>query len=147
MTFSTLARVASRTVAAPLMTRETVPTPTPDAAATSAIVARRDDDIVTLPKRNRLEPVPSANEVIVAPHRRVVKSLLQACYATVLRDCPGTCPQIMRLMLRSPLAFGAPYRRRLPSSLVPRSSVQAAPRPPARSYPATRRSWISGSPG
>ena len=35
MTFSTDARVASRTFAAPLMTRETVPTPTPDAAATS----------------------------------------------------------------------------------------------------------------
>jgi hypothetical protein len=33
------------------MTRETVPTPTPEAAATSAIVARRGDGIVTLPKR------------------------------------------------------------------------------------------------
>jgi hypothetical protein len=31
-----------------LMTRETVPTPTPEAAATSAIVARRGDGIVTL---------------------------------------------------------------------------------------------------
>src|ERR1035441_10964473 len=53
MTFSTETRVASRTLAAPLITRETVPTPTPDAAATSAIVARRDDDIVTLPTWNR----------------------------------------------------------------------------------------------
>jgi hypothetical protein len=33
------------------MTRETVPTPTPEAAATSAMVARRDDGIVTLQKR------------------------------------------------------------------------------------------------
>jgi hypothetical protein len=51
MTFSTEARVASRTLGAPLMTRETVPTPTPEAAATSAIVARRGDGIVTLQKR------------------------------------------------------------------------------------------------
>src|SRR5690348_4018673 len=51
MTFSTEVRVASRTLGAPLMTRETVPTPTPEAAATSAIVARRGDGIVTLPKR------------------------------------------------------------------------------------------------
>src|ERR1039458_5826079 len=61
MTFSTETRVASRTLAAPLITRETVPTPTPDAAATSAIVARRDDDIVTLPTWNRfhLEVLPA----------------------------------------------------------------------------------------
>src|SRR5512133_3330104 len=51
MTFSTDVRVPSRTLGAPLMTRETVPTPTPEAAATSAIVARRGDGIVTLPKR------------------------------------------------------------------------------------------------
>src|SRR5882757_11018041 len=51
MTLSTEVRVASRTLGAPLMTRETVPTPTPEAAATSAIVARRGDGIVTLPKR------------------------------------------------------------------------------------------------
>jgi hypothetical protein len=57
MTVSTEVRVASRTLGAPLMTRETVPTPTPEAAATSAIVARRGDGIVTLPKL-RLEPVP-----------------------------------------------------------------------------------------
>src|SRR5258707_15658341 len=49
MTFRTDRRVASRTLAAPLMTRETVPTPKPEAAATSAIVARRAADIVTLP--------------------------------------------------------------------------------------------------
>src|SRR5215470_200202 len=48
MTLSTDMRVASRTLAAPLMTLETVPTPKPEAAATSAIVARRADDIVTL---------------------------------------------------------------------------------------------------
>jgi hypothetical protein len=51
MTFCTETRVVSRTFAAPLMTRETVPTPTPEAAATSAIVARRGDGIVTLQKR------------------------------------------------------------------------------------------------
>jgi hypothetical protein len=34
---------------APLMTRETVPTPKPEAAATSAIVARREVGIVTFP--------------------------------------------------------------------------------------------------
>src|SRR5260221_405608 len=138
MTFSTLARVASRTVAAPLMTRETVPTPTPDAAATSAIVARRDDDIVTLPKRNRLEPVPSANEVIVAPHRRVVKSLLQACYATVLRDCPGTCPQIMRLMrgYSTILEIGISRMSRAPSPRCRRRPGPPRPCPRPRPGPA-----------
>ena len=48
MTFSTDTRVASRTLPAPLMTRETVPTPKPEAAATSAIVARREVLIVLL---------------------------------------------------------------------------------------------------
>jgi hypothetical protein len=33
------------------MTRETVPTPTPEAAATSAMVARRCGGIVTLQRR------------------------------------------------------------------------------------------------
>src|ERR1035437_5199642 len=61
MTFSTETRVASRTLAAPLITRETVPTPTPDAAATSAVVARRDDDTPKLPTRNRLH-----SEVLLA---------------------------------------------------------------------------------
>jgi hypothetical protein len=56
MTFSTDSRVASRTLLAPLMTRETVPTPKPEAAATSAIVARRDDGIVTLPNGNGTGP-------------------------------------------------------------------------------------------
>jgi hypothetical protein len=51
MTFWTETRVVSRTFAAPLMTRETVPTPTPEAAATSAMVALRGDGIVTLQKR------------------------------------------------------------------------------------------------
>src|SRR5215831_4277678 len=37
----------------------------------------------------------------------------------------GQCP---------PLASGRLLRQRLPSSLVPRSSVQAPPRPPARSW-------------
>src|SRR5450631_3953763 len=52
----TLARVASRTPDALLITRETVPTPTPEAAATSAMVARRDLGIATpstIPNWNR----------------------------------------------------------------------------------------------
>jgi hypothetical protein len=40
MTVSTLRLVDSRTFAPPLITRETVPTPTPEAAATSTIVTR-----------------------------------------------------------------------------------------------------------
>jgi len=40
MTARTVRLVDSRTFAAPLITRETVPTPTPDAAATSAMVTR-----------------------------------------------------------------------------------------------------------
>ena len=64
MTFSTFARVVSRTFVAPLMTRETVPTPTPDAAATSPIVARRDPDIPLPPSAGTGS---IANEIIVAP--------------------------------------------------------------------------------
>src|ERR1700684_2588905 len=64
MTFSTFARVVSRTFFAPLITRETVPMPTPDAAATSPIVARRDPDIPAPAARwNRFH----TNEIIVAP--------------------------------------------------------------------------------
>jgi hypothetical protein len=47
-----------------LITRETVPMPTPDAAATSPIVARRDPDIPAPAVRwNRFH----TNEIIVAP--------------------------------------------------------------------------------
>jgi hypothetical protein len=45
MTLSTLRRVDSRTFVPPLITRETVPTPTPDAAATSAMVTRPEGAI------------------------------------------------------------------------------------------------------
>jgi hypothetical protein len=45
MTVSTLRLVDSRTLAPPLITRETVPTPTPEAAATSAIVTRPEGAI------------------------------------------------------------------------------------------------------
>src|ERR1039457_5905775 len=63
MTLSTRLRVASRTFAAPLITRETVPTPTPDVSATSAIVNRPDRRIGVSPAWNRfhLEPVPYGN--------------------------------------------------------------------------------------
>src|SRR5580658_10183774 len=54
MACSTVALVDSRTLADRLMTRETVPTPKPDAAATSAIVTGREPDI-SLP---RCAPVP-----------------------------------------------------------------------------------------
>jgi hypothetical protein len=45
MTVSTLRLVDSRTFGPPLITRETVPTPTPDAAATSAMVTRPEGAI------------------------------------------------------------------------------------------------------
>src|SRR5438045_470094 len=45
MPVSTLRLVGSRTFSPPLITRETVPTPTPDAAATSAMVTRPDGGI------------------------------------------------------------------------------------------------------
>src|SRR6478672_1273101 len=72
MTFSTEKRVVSRTLAAPLMPRETVPTPTPEAAATSAIVTRRGDGIVTLPKTggwNRFHRMRSSSRRAAAPSR------------------------------------------------------------------------------
>src|SRR5580692_6754785 len=72
MTFWTETRVVSRTFAAPLMTRETVPTPTPDAAATSAMVARRCDRIVTLQETygwNRFHRVRSSWRRAAAPSR------------------------------------------------------------------------------
>jgi hypothetical protein len=45
MTLRTLRRVDSRTFVPPLITRETVPTPTPDAAATSVMVTRPEGAI------------------------------------------------------------------------------------------------------
>jgi len=89
MTFSTDRRVASRTLAAPLMTRETVPTPTPDAAATSAIVARRVADMVTL--LYELDGTGSTeNEIIVLRAIHAVKSSLPARYAGFTpRHCLG----------------------------------------------------------
>src|SRR5450755_928230 len=63
MTFSTRLRVASRTFAAPWITRETVPTPTPDVSATSAMVTRPERRTAASPVWNRfhMEPVPSGN--------------------------------------------------------------------------------------
>src|SRR5215469_5928933 len=56
---STVRLVDSRTFFAPLITRETVPTPTPDAAATSAMVTRPEGDISDSPVPDpSLEPVP-----------------------------------------------------------------------------------------
>src|SRR5260221_5191758 len=92
MTFSTDRRVASRTLAAPLITRETVPTPKPDAAATSAIVARRAADIVTLPKGtgwNRFHQRTRSSSLRAAASSRV-------CYKRVTRErapgLPGNMP-------------------------------------------------------
>src|SRR5580698_5634068 len=65
MASSTRARVAARTPAAPLMTRETVPTPVPEAAATSAMVARRDFGTMSPPFRPELEPLPGWNGPIL----------------------------------------------------------------------------------
>src|SRR6202044_1214797 len=72
MTFWTETRVVSRTFAAPLMTRETVPTPTPEAAATSAMVARRCGGMVTLHDQtrwNRFHQVRSSLRRAAAPSR------------------------------------------------------------------------------
>src|SRR5260370_30411187 len=97
MTFSTDRRVASRTLAAPLMTRETVPTPTPEAAATSAIVARRDDDIVTLPNGadwNRFhQRTRSSSLRAVASSRPRYKRVTRGHVGTQ----PGACPQSIPL--------------------------------------------------
>src|SRR5580658_6324555 len=65
MAARTRSRVASRTPGAPLMTRDTVPTPTPEAAATSAIVARRVFGTGPPPFRPDLEPLPERNDPIL----------------------------------------------------------------------------------
>src|ERR1700729_368298 len=74
MTPSTFSRVDSRTFTPPLRTRETVPTPTPAAAATSAIVGR--SGVRTGTSHNgiaHLETIPMVNWLILTPLQVRVK--------------------------------------------------------------------------
>src|SRR5262249_6035340 len=73
MTVRTLRLVDSRTFAPPLITRETVPTPTPDAAATSAMVTRPDGGIrPPAHPEPVMEPVPYVP--IFTPRKGAVKT-------------------------------------------------------------------------
>src|ERR1700683_3202672 len=103
MTFWTETRVVSRTFAAPLMTRETVPTPTPDAAATSAMVARRCDRIVTLhdlTRWNRFHQVRSSLRCAAAPSRADLARVAVYCHRLAER-CPGYLWECSRLVCSS----------------------------------------------